>query len=100
MANVPSEFLTAAMTADKRTLAAALKILRGDRPLTGPPFLTGAAAARFLGVGRTTFRRWAKDAAIHPVEVLPRRFRYKREDIENLVRNARVSETQTKPTKE
>jgi hypothetical protein len=88
MANLPSDFLTAAMTADKRQIAAAMKVLRGEQPLTGPQFITGAGAARFLGIGRTTFRRWASRAGIKPVEVLPNCFRYRRSEIEDFVRRA------------
>jgi hypothetical protein len=90
MANLPSDFLTAAMTADKRTLAAAMKVLRGEKPVTGPILITGAGAARLLGIGRTTFRRWARAAGIRPVEVLSGCIRYRREEVENLARNAGV----------
>ena len=88
MANLPSDFLAVAMTADKRQLAAAMKVLRGEVVRTGPQFITGAGAARYLGVGRTTFRRWAAQAGIKPVEVFPKCFRYRRSDVEDIVTRA------------
>jgi hypothetical protein len=91
MANIPSDFLAAAMTADARQLTAALRVLRGEKAVSGPIFITGSASARLLGIGRTTFRRWAAMAGIKPVEVFPKCFRYRREEVEAIARKSEVA---------
>lgn len=86
-----SDLLTAILAADQRHKTAALRLLRGEsaqQPPRGPIFVTGAGAARLLGVGRTTFRRWAAMAGIKPVEVFPKCFRYRRADVESIAARA------------
>ena len=86
-----ADLLTAILAADQRHRSAALRLLRGQsaqQPAMGPFFLTGAAAARRLGIGRTTFRRWAAMAGVKPVEVFPKCFRYRREEVEAIARKA------------
>jgi hypothetical protein len=88
-ASLTNDCLQALLQADDARKAAALRILRGERAVpTGPHFLTGTGAARLLGVSRTTLRRWLRIAGVTSVEVLPRCYRYRRTDIEELAQRA------------
>lgn len=82
--DITTELLKASLLASKDQQRAALKILRGEKPVTGPFYLTGTQAARLLGISRTTFRRWGRAAGLAKVEVLPNCFRYRRGDVETM----------------
>ena len=76
------------MTANEKTVAAALRVLRGETGSPGPHFVTGAQAARILGISKSTFQRWSRVAGLRPVEVVPGRFRYRRQTIETFATSA------------
>ena len=97
-----TELLQALLAADESKKKAALRLLRGapvaaSQP-AGPIFVTGAGAARMLGVGRTTFRRWAQMAGVKPAEVFPRCFRYRRHEVEEIARKAMTRESVAAPS--
>lgn len=87
--DINTQLLQAVLAAPLQTKKAALRfITQGPVVASGPIFITGAKAARRLGVSKSTFRRWAKATGLRRWEVLPDRFRYRTEDIETMARNA------------
>ena len=54
-------------------------------------YLTSSQAARLLGVSRSTFLNWQSSGklaeyGVHPIQTLGGQYRYKREEIEELLR--------------
>lgn len=54
-------------------------------------YLTSSQAARLLGVSRSTFLNWQASGklaeyGVHPIQTLGGQYRYKREEIEELLR--------------
>ena len=88
MENLPSEFLTAAMLADKQRRKAALRILRGDIPLANDPaaslLLKSGPASRLLGVSKATFWRLLQQGRLKPVQITNKATFFRRRDIEAL----------------
>ena len=55
---------------------------------TAAPLLMGMiAAAKFLGVSRTTLWRMVKDGRLKRIEILPGSFRLRRADLEAVAKN-------------
>jgi hypothetical protein len=90
--DINTQLMQAMLAAPLHLKKSALKLLRQEKaPPTGPEFMTGVQGAHMLGVSRTTFRRWMREAGLKRVQILPGRFRYRREEIEALARNAGVA---------
>lgn len=49
-----------------------------------PLLMTMTAAAHFLGVSRVTMWRMVKEGVLQPVEITPRVFRIRRQDVQDL----------------
>ncbi len=49
-----------------------------------PLLMTMIAAAHFLGVSRVTMWRMVKEGVLQPVEITPRVFRIRRQDVQDL----------------
>jgi predicted DNA-binding transcriptional regulator AlpA len=56
---------------------------------SGPLLLGMNAAARFLGVSRTTLWRMIGDGRLHRIEVLPGSFRVRRVELESVANTTR-----------
>ncbi len=88
------ERLKRLFTASPEQIGAVDSILEGknrnNRTQTSGPLLMGmAAAAKFLGVSRTTLWRMIKDGRLQKVEVLPGSFRLRRADLEAVAEEAK-----------
>lgn len=87
--DINTQIMQAMLAAPLHIKKAALKLLKHEKaPPTGPAFVTGVQGAHMLGISRTTFRRWMREAGLKRVQILPGRFRYRREEIEALAHNA------------
>lgn len=95
MENLPSEFLTAAMVADKRRRKAALRILRGETPLANDSeaslLLKSGPASRYLGVSKPTFWRLVQQGRLKPVQITNKATFFRRRDIEALTETGDAS---------
>ena len=92
MAELQSEFLTAAMLADKHRRKAALRILRGDVPVDKDPeaslLLKAGPASRLLGVSKPFFYRLVREGRIQAVDISSKHTFYRRRDILTLAHGA------------
>jgi excisionase family DNA binding protein len=84
------ELMKAALSATGQRRADALRVLKGEaaladasgaKPVTGPLLLGMGAAARFLGVSRSTLWRILQSGKIEKVELFEGSFRVRREDL-------------------
>ena len=86
------ERLKRLFNASPEQLAVVDKILEGKFQTTtvetvGPLLMGMKAAAKFLGVSRTTLWRMVIDGRLKRVEVLPGSFRLRRADLEAIANN-------------
>jgi excisionase family DNA binding protein len=86
--SIPSEFLSAAVMADPRRRKAALRILKGEIPLSNDPeqplLLKVGPASRLMGVSKPTFYRLVKAGRIRPLNITNKAVFFRRRDIEVL----------------
>ncbi len=80
------DLLNAFVTATPERKEAALKVLRGEttpaaKPVTGPLLMNINAAAKFLGVSRTTLWKIVAAGAVERLEVFPGSFWVTRESL-------------------
>ena len=68
----------------------ALREIAEDAALSSPELITQKDVAAILGLDRTTIWRATRDGLIPVVELLPGCFRYRRSEIETLVRSGYV----------
>lgn len=89
---VSSEFLSAAMMADARRRNAALRILKGEVPLSTDPdqpiLLKSGPGAKLLGVSKATFWRLVQQGRLKPVQITNKATFFRRRDIEALAGGA------------
>jgi predicted DNA-binding transcriptional regulator AlpA len=88
MAELSNEFLTAALLADKQRRKAALRVLRGDVPISRDPdaslLLKSGPASRLLGVSKATFWRLVQQGRLKSVAITNKATFFRRRDIEAL----------------
>ena len=90
MSGLTGDLLAAVVAATPDRGESALRVLRDEvpqpaaRPTTGPLLLGMGAAAKFLGVSRSTLWRVLRAGTIQRVELFPGSFRVRREDLEAL----------------
>jgi hypothetical protein len=82
-----AELLRAILAASEEKKDHVLRILRGEvpespaKPLVGPLLMGMGAAARFVGISRSTLWRILQAGTIEKVELFPGSFRVRREDL-------------------
>jgi excisionase family DNA binding protein len=87
---ISQEFLAALSKATPNRVAAALAVLQGRTPEPiprdekGPLLLSGAAAAKRLGVCKNTFWRLLHEGRVRRVEISPGCFRVPRAELDRL----------------
>jgi excisionase family DNA binding protein len=84
--DLTEEFLRAFLNASSQRREQALKILTGEaeRPRSAPLLISFGKAAEYLGVSRTTMWRMIKAGRLDKVELLPKSYRLRKSDLENL----------------
>ena len=92
MTDLTGELLAAMVTAPQDRKESALRTLRGEvsatqPPPTGPLLLQIGAAAKLLGVSRSTMYRLMLSGTVEPVEIRRGTFRIRRADVEALARD-------------
>jgi hypothetical protein len=103
MGDLTGDLLTAVVAADPERRQAALKFLRGEtlppavKPVSGPLLMNMCAAARFLGVSRTTLLKIVAAGAIEKVEIFSGSYRVTRESLEALAARSLSGAPQAKP---
>ena len=84
-----AELLQAILGADRRKRTVALKVLKGDVPLSGDPdqplMMKAGPAARFLGVSKATFWRLVYTGRLTSVRITNKATFFRRRDLEALV---------------
>jgi hypothetical protein len=83
------QLMQAALTAPEERRQAALRVLQGEttpvaKPVTGPLLMNINAAAKFLGVSRTTLWKIVAAGAVERLEVFPGSFWVTRASLEAL----------------
>jgi excisionase family DNA binding protein len=88
--NLTNEILQALVPASDERKQAALLVLRGEAaagkagPDTGPLLVGMSAAARLLGVSRSTLWRLLRDGRLPKTELFPGTYRIRRSDLDDL----------------
>jgi hypothetical protein len=101
--DLTSDLLAAILAATPERKEAALKVLRGEttpvaKPVTGPLLMNINAAAKFLGVSRTTLWKIVLAGAVEKVEVYSGSFWVTRESLEALAARSAASSGQAPST--
>jgi hypothetical protein len=97
------QLMQAALTAPEERRQTALRVLQGEmpaaaaRPVTGPLLMNMCAAARFLGVSRTTLLKIVAAGAVEKVEIFSGSYRVTRESLEALAARSLSGAPQAKP---
>ena len=92
MKDTTNEFLQALLVAPTEQKKKALQILRGDMPVEaaptsdGPQLMGMSAAARYLGLSRTTMWRLIESGRIKRFKLMEKSYRIRRADLDAFVK--------------